>query len=113
MAYLLCRFSENQVLGTHGVVERYDATNKQAQANASALQSVLNQIVADAPSDAKIPTNDQETATTAQQPLLILTAADVESRYGSILSRYAIGNTNADAFVMAILRSCEARASAT
>jgi hypothetical protein len=109
VAYLKCRYRQNQMLGANGVIERSAAQNAQADQKAAALNSILDQIVADSPNQAKMPTTQQEADATSQQPLLNLTVADIQAKYGDSLSQYKIGGATAEDFLMKNLSFCENR----
>ena len=113
-AYLLCRFQQNQNLGANGMVEQNSVTRAQAQAGDQGLGALLDQMAGDTSSNPNIPVsnnnNQDEMLQNMQSPLQELSVADVQNLYGNQLSKYTIGGTNADAFVMAIMKSCNDRA---
>ena len=111
--YLVCRYQQNQVLGTDGkTIEQNGVKQQQAQASAQGLSALLAQITGDTPSltgGGNIPTTPDQVQQNMQQPLLVLSPSDVASRYGTSLSTYKIGNQTAKDFVVGILTSCNSR----
>jgi hypothetical protein len=110
--YLICRFQQNQTVGANGVVERNSTLNSEANSKAQGLSTLLTQIAGDASTQSQIPTTPEDQQAGYNQPLLVLTVADIQSRYGSTLANYKLGGTDANQFVMATMKACNARANA-
>jgi hypothetical protein len=87
-------------------VERNQTVAAQGASQAEALRAVLEQMTLEAPTDAKIPTTQQDLVNNSQQSRVVLTVADVKSRYYQRLSQFKIGNTNAGDIVVGTLNYC-------
>ena len=112
MNYLLCRYQQNVTqLSSNGVVQTNNAL-LQAQGNQqySALQSLLTEIMGLTPQSNSIPivnpsAGPQITAD-ADQGATILTAADVETQFGTQLASMNAAGINVHDFVMKWIGSC-------
>ncbi len=108
--YLTCRFEQNLTLGANGIVEQNSTARIQASAKKDALAGLLSQIAGDTSQSSKIPTSKEELEASMQSSLQVLSVTDIDHLYGSKLASYRIGNTNAQDFVMSIMKSCNQRA---
>ena len=109
-AYLLCRYEQTLNLGPNGARALNAQTAASASEQAGALKTLLDEISADTPQDASMPTTPEQAATSGQQTTMILSAADVINKYGSQLSNYKMGGTDAQQFMLGMLDYCQNRA---
>lgn len=111
--YVLCRYQQMAQTGEGGVIEQNSGIQRQATSGRANLEALLNQILADAPANAKIPlvtgnaqADQQAMAQMIDQPINILTAADIESRYGDQLSQFNQNGLDIREFVLGIMGNC-------
>jgi hypothetical protein len=107
---LLCAFDAYSKVGKNGIIERDQVTEAQGKSKAAELSALLDQLGRDAPTEAKIPTTQQDLANISQQNRLILNVADVRGRYYERLKKFRFGNQNAGDAVVGIMDYCYKRA---
>ncbi len=108
--YVLCRYEQNQYLSSNGQQVEYDASTKaQATAKTAGLKNILDTIFTNAPAAYKVPTNPDQVAAMASQPIGNLVPANVEATYGGQLTGYDGKGLGIHQFVMDALAACDAR----
>jgi hypothetical protein len=110
--YVICRYQQNQVLGVGGVIEQDANTASKAASNAQGLGALLDTITNSAPTNASVPTNQQQAIQQDQNPISVYTVADVESQFGTQLQSFNGKGLDIHAFVISYLGSCYAKATA-
>jgi len=115
--YLLCRFEQESHRDSSGHLTRNNGAVDQAAANQrSQLEALMNQIFGDTPNNPNLPggANPQQFADQAEQfsnqPINVLSVADVESRYGDTLRSFSANGVDVHGFVISALSGCFHRA---
>ena len=111
--YVLCRYKQNQQIGEEGRIEQDQGTRRNAEANAAGLESLLSTILSSTPTNGKVPLTtgnpQQDQAAMEQmidQPMNILSAADVEAQYGEQLAQYNGKGLDIREFVLGTIGNC-------
>ncbi len=105
--YVLCRFEQNQMVGTGGRIENDKTTKLNASTRSRSLDSLLTSIFEDTPQSGSLPIGDaQQFQQLFDKPLAHFTAADVEAQYGDQLASFNGAGLDIHDFVMKQLNSC-------
>lgn len=105
--YLLCRFQQEQMIGTGGRRETSADNRGKASGQAGALASVLDQMFQKIPSPAGLPQSPQQVFALSQQPLGVGSLKDLSALYEKQLSGFgSLDGVSVSGFVKQVLQNC-------
>ncbi|MGZ3708533.1 MAG: hypothetical protein ACXWPM_06920, partial [Bdellovibrionota bacterium] len=86
-AVIECRVDQKQHV-QQNQIQTDATTNANATATTQGLSTILDQIAGLTPKNGKIPTNAQDAQSQADQPVDVLSAADIDAQFGAQLSAF-------------------------
>ena len=109
-AYVVCRYQQNRLVGSNGLIEQNNLIQNQADAGSQSLSALLDQMGSYIANNPNIPSNGGDLANgNTSNAMMINSPGDVDTHYGAQLAKYTIGNQNARDFVLASMENCYAR----
>jgi hypothetical protein len=111
--YVLCRYQQNQMLTDSGQQLTDKTSQKMAEGARQGLEALLDQIFGDSPKATKQPSNQAEAEAARDQPVGVLSVADVEDQYGSKLAGFNGKGLDIHSFIIKAMGSCFNRATQT